>query len=257
MLCSLLSAFVDVVDESRREKERAAGAQRPPDRILIRYVSAITYVPTSRSAKWFLFGTVVFLLSASLTGIWQSDSKGADEPGLAVSAIMMSVSIFLLSIGAWLYQINAGLGTFVHMILATAFQIFVIVYGFATVKLAKSQYGEDAITTRVRLVVVYIAVTCLGLNFVGFSFATKKTMKLMAYISAEEKNIQDAGLNLGTDLISNDATLAAETNLISNDATLTAQERWTCRKYEASLAAVQYVFGTCAGVLLVMGGTDV
>ncbi len=120
VLCCALAVYLDFLDQKRDSKVEET------DRVFIRYTSMITYDPRSRSARAFLVGTVFFLIGASFTGVWQSAIE--DDSMMAISAIIMSLSLFLLCIGAWLYQVNRNVGTFVHMVLTGLFQVLIVCY---------------------------------------------------------------------------------------------------------------------------------
>jgi hypothetical protein len=241
VFCAGLAAYLDVQDQVRKEKARGAREQEDPDRVFVRYISMITYDPNSRPAKAFLCGSVIFLICASITGVWQSETEGTSS--LTTSAIAMSAAIFLMSVGAHLYKIHPGVGTFVHMVLAGLFQAFSLVYGFNSWKLASRQYGNSATITQARLGITCVASACLVLNFLLFRTATAKTMLLMAHVrnAAEEASRDSDSRRDMSDYQDTERTM------------LTAKERLNCRLWMGGLAALQYGFGTCIGALLFSG----
>ena len=76
---------------------------------------------------------------------------------------------------------------------------------------------------------------CIGGSGSGFRSATSRTLKLLAHLRGEAR--------LGGDK--------------DPGTRLTAEERLSCRKWQAALAAVQFASGTCAGVLVALGAPDV
>lgn len=289
ILISLVAVLLDLIDERQREEARANANHRPPDPIWIRCVSAITYVPTSRSAVCFFSGTVLFLVCTSLTGTWQSQLESDSNSSILVSSIVMSASICLLSLGAWINRVNEGLGMVLHMPLAGVFQACVIVYGFATVNLAKNWHGNAAPTTIARQIVLYIALVCLVLSFLWLSLCNQKMIKLVAHMRAEESMVQRQDTARSFDGDEEEIIQEAQEEVkIRKDSSspdkggpdkkqeedppvaeeeqqgtaqedavlLSAEERLSCRRYEAALATVQYALGTCAGLLLALGAAD-
>ena len=219
ILCCALAVYLDFLDQKRDSKLEET------DRVFIRYTSIITYDPRSRSARTFWVGTVFFLIGASFTGVWQSAIE--DDSMMAISAIIMSLSLFLLCIGAWLYQVNRNVGTFVHMVLAGLFQVYALVYGFKAWMLSSSQYGDAATITQVRLILTCVACTCLVLSFITFRSVMSKTMLLIAHYQDLERTV------------------------------LSEDKRLNCRKWIAAFATFQYTFGFCIAVILSSAVKDV
>lgn len=143
------AVVIDLFEQRRNQRERPDRDGRPPETVLIRNLSYIVGDPRSFKVWTFLVGCVLYAVLGAVTGFLQTDALVAGEtetdtkakakgPLLVVYPIVIGVSGSLLVLGVRLlpYDTHSKAGIALHVVTAGCFQMFSIVYCFATVTLA-------------------------------------------------------------------------------------------------------------------------
>ena len=243
--------------------------------------------PRSFKAWTFLVGCVLYALLGAITGFLQTDALVTGEtetdtkakakgPLLIVYPIGIGVSGSLLVLGVRLlpYDTHPKAGIALHVVMAGCFQMFSIIYCFASVTLATDLFGVEATVTVIRKAFAYISAAGLGLSFLFGGYVMGKTAQLTQHEkivassstsiannhnnNATQREAEAGAMPLAPDSDAGAATddISGEGAIRASSGNLTLKQVWVIRWWMAALGAVQLSIGIAVSAVTMTGAAE-